>query len=130
MLAIPLASQDATTISKLYGQTPYFALLDESDGSYEVLTNSYSNNGIKGVEFLIRKGVSNTVFYHMGKGLFERYAKSGVNVFTVEKELLSIKDIYEKFLNNELRKLNQDNCDSLLDSGNCHNECGCQNGKR
>ncbi|DAB33542.1 MAG TPA: dinitrogenase iron-molybdenum cofactor biosynthesis protein [Sulfurospirillum sp. UBA12182] len=125
MIAIPLDNKDATTISTLYGQAPYFALLDEVGGSFTVLENSACGNGVKGVEFLKSKGIDGTVFYHMGEGLYKMYAQDGVSVFSVQKELMSLDKIFLSLQKEELVKLDKSNYKELLDAGVCESKCGC-----
>lgn len=47
MIAIPLDSQEATTISKLYGKAPFFALLDTQNGNFSVIENERKGQGPK-----------------------------------------------------------------------------------
>ncbi|MGB5868475.1 MAG: hypothetical protein WBG69_11445 [Arcobacteraceae bacterium] len=39
MLAIPLDTKNSTTLSKLYGKAPYFALLNMTTKQYSVTQN-------------------------------------------------------------------------------------------
>jgi predicted Fe-Mo cluster-binding NifX family protein len=128
MLAIPLDAKDATVISTYYGNAPFFALLDEETGAFTVIENSECGNGIDGANFLKDKGITSTIFYHMGEGLYKLYTENGIDVFTCKKELMSLDRVYTGFLQNNLQKLDSSNYKELLDSGNGPCKCGCENG--
>lgn len=125
MLAIPIDSPSSTIISELYGNAPYFALMNEN-GKVLVIENLECGNGPKSVPFLKIKGANSTAFYHMGEGVYKAFVKSGMSVYSVEKNAFTLDEIYKKIQNDSLLKLTDDNYDQLLDAGatgSC--KCGC-----
>jgi len=74
MLAIPLDEKKSTTISKLYGNAPYFGLFDGK--KLNVIENEVCGNGPKSAQFLKDKGASSTVYYHMGEGVYKAFARA------------------------------------------------------
>ena len=125
MLAIPIDSPSSTIISELYGNAPYFALMDES-GKVLVIENLESGNGPKCAPFLRTKGANSTLFYHMGEGVYKSFVKSAMSVYSVEKNAYSFDEIYQKMQSDSLPKLTDENYELLLDpgtTGSC--KCGC-----
>ncbi len=70
MIAIPLEKKESTVISKLYGNTPYFAFLDEETGTFKVVENKGCGDGIDTAKFISSQNVDSTIFYHMGEKIF------------------------------------------------------------
>ena len=125
MIAIPIDEPKATIISELYGNAPYFALVDES-GEVSIIENLECGSGPKSANFLKTKGVTSTAFLHMGEGVYNTFIKNGITVYSVEKTPYTIDTIYSKLKDNSLIKLTDDNYDQLLDAGatgSC--KCGC-----
>ncbi|XOB62318.1 NifB/NifX family molybdenum-iron cluster-binding protein [Campylobacterota bacterium DY0563] len=127
MIAIPLNKDDDTTISDLYGNAPYFALLDSKTGSFTVEENSGCGNGLDTAKFVKDVGATSTIFYHMGEGVFKNLYENGIKVFSATKMYLTIEDIYRSILDNTCKVVNKDNCESLLDSGTTSCSCECEN---
>jgi predicted Fe-Mo cluster-binding NifX family protein len=127
MLAIPLSSKESTVISDLYGNAPFFALLDTETGTFTVVENEACGNGPKGATFLSGQGVHATVYYHMGEGVYKACVKNGLDVYTVGDSIMSLDEIYMKTQSDELTKLDDGNYKTLLDPGHgsvC--KCGCE----
>jgi len=124
MIAIPLDTQSATVISQLYGNAPFFALLDLVSGSFQVVKNEECGNGPKIVPFLKELGTSKTVFIHMGEKLFNLYNDANVEVFTCKDKNSSVDAIYNGYLMGSLVKLDTTNYKDLVDS-DC-TSCGCK----
>ena len=130
MLAIPIDTKESTTISKLYGRVPYFALLDTNTGNYEVITNNVQGEGPKSGDFLKMKGVTLTLFYYMGEGVYKSFVKNGMDVYTADYNLYSIEEIFENFKNKKLIQLTNDNYKELLNPGEGETcSCGCEDNK-
>jgi len=123
MISIPIDSRNSTNISKLYGNAPFFALLDESNGTFEIVKNKECGKGSKIVPYLKELGTHKTVFIHMGEKLFKLYDQAEIEVFTCKDEEPSIETIYQNYLEASLIKLNNENYKDLVDS-NC-TSCGC-----
>jgi predicted Fe-Mo cluster-binding NifX family protein len=126
MLAIPLDSKNATTISKLYGKAPFFALLDTKLGHFKVVENEVVGDGPKSAPFLSKYGVTSTIFYHMGEGVYKSFEKERMSVYTVEQRPCSIDEIYVNMQNKKFQKLDSQNFSTLLDSGESNCTCGCK----
>ena len=124
MLAIPLDTKEKTTLSKLFGNAPYFALLDLQTGQFRVIENEQCGNGGKSAALLAQKGVKKTVFYYMGEGVYNELAKHGVEVYTSQHTVESIDAIYRAFLRSSYIKLDATNYKELLDSGS--KSCSCK----
>lgn len=124
MISIPIDSKSSTVISELYGNAPYFALLDVNSGLFKVVKNKEIGNGPKVVPFLKDLGTSKTVFTHMGEKLFSLYDEASIEVFTCKDKNASIDAIYNDYLMESLLQLDQTNYKDLVDS-DC-TSCGCK----
>lgn len=124
MLAIPLSSSSATTISNLYGNAPFFAFLNTSTGEVKVEENKGCGNGADTAMFIKESGATSTMFYHMGEGVFNTLYKEGVKVFSATKNLFSIEEILKKSLEEECPLVTKENSKELLDSGSASCTCG------
>lgn len=125
MIAIPLDSENSTHISDLYGNAPYFAFLNEETGSFNVSENDGCGNGLDTAKFVTDSGASDTVFFHMGEGVFKYLDENGVSVLTVKKEPLSIDQIYMNYLDGSFEKVLTTNAKTLLDPGTASCSCEC-----
>jgi predicted Fe-Mo cluster-binding NifX family protein len=119
MIAIPLGQKDATTISDLYGNAPYFAMLDMNSGEFNVVKNKGRCDGEDTAQFIIDSGVTSTLFYHMGEGLFKLLDEKNIAVYSVSKVYVTLEDIYSDFYKKGYKKVTKDNLSLLLDAGNC-----------
>lgn len=119
MIAIPLDTKDSTTISDLYGNAPYFAMMDMSSGAFKVVENDGVGAGEDTASFIINSGASSTIYYHMGEGLYKTLDESSINVYSASKVYVTLEDIYTNFYKNGYKKVTKDNASSLLDAGSC-----------
>ena len=78
MIAIPLEKKESTVISKLYGNTPYFAFLDEETGYFKVVKNIGCGDGIETAKFISSQKVDSTIFYHMGEKVYDYLKEKGL----------------------------------------------------
>jgi predicted Fe-Mo cluster-binding NifX family protein len=127
MIAIPLSKGDSTVISDLYGNAPYFALLDLTSGYFSVNENKGCGNGIDTAQCVKDLGAKGTIFYHMGEGVFNNLIENKIKVYSASKMYLTIEDIYRSFLNDTSKLVTKANCDSLLDPGTTSCSCECTN---
>lgn len=126
MLAIPLDTKDSTTLSKLYGKAPFFALLDTEIGSFKVVENEVMGKGPKSADFLKSNGATGTIFYHMGEGVYKSFEENSMDVYCADYAKDSIEDIYQNMKSNGYKKLDSSNCNDLLDPGEGEScKCGC-----
>ena len=119
MLAIPIDTKDATVISQLYGNAPFFALLDLQCGEFSVCENGGKGDGEDTANFIIELGVKQTIFYHMGEGLFKRLDAKGIEVVSCGKAPLTIEEIYRGALDGTFKKVTTANSKTVLDAGSC-----------
>ena len=117
MIAIPLAKNESTVISSLYGNSPYFALLNEETGTFKVVVNKGCGDGIETAKFISEQKVDSTFFYHMGEGVYNFLQSNGLKVYSSFKNYLSIDEIYFQFLDNRCKEVTKSNSSVLLDSG-------------
>lgn len=127
MIAIPIDKSSSTTISKLFGNVSYFALLDEQSGSVTVVKNEVKGDGPASAEFLKSHGVDATVFAHMGAGVYKAFKNNQIDVYKEPSKVATLEDIYQCFIQGSYTKLDDMNYKSLLDPGEgmtC--KCGCE----
>ena len=124
MIAIPLSESGSTVISDLYGNAPHFAILDISSGYFKVVENEGCGDGEDTAKCVENLGVSSTIFYHMGEGVYKHLEENGVKVYTSSKNYLTIEEIYRKFLDDSCKLVTSSNSDSLLDPGKA--SCTCE----
>ncbi|MGM0623647.1 MAG: NifB/NifX family molybdenum-iron cluster-binding protein [Campylobacterota bacterium] len=128
MLAIPIDSQTTTAVSKLYGNAPFFAMMNLDDGSFNVVKNQKKGNGLEIAPFLKGLGVEGTIYKHMGQGVYDSFERLGIDVFCCAKDSSSLEDIYQGFKKGSFEKLDANNFQTLLhpgEGGAC--KCGCEN---
>lgn len=123
MIAIPLDKKESTVISKLYGNSPYFAFLDEETGYFKVVENEGCGDGIETAKFISSNNADSTIFFHMGEGIFNFFQEEGLKVYSCVKNFLSIEEIYIQSLSDKCKEVTKSNCLSLLDSGST--SCTC-----
>ena len=125
MIAIPLSKDSSTIISDLYGNAPYFALLDLNSGYFSVVENEACGNGIDTAQFVKDLGASSTLFFHMGEGVYKQLVQDGIKVYSASKVFLTIEEIYRSFLNNACKLVTEGNYEHLLDPGTSSCSCEC-----
>lgn len=125
MIAIPLNEKNSTVISDLYGNAPYFALLDTMSGSFCVEENKACGNGLDTAAFVKEIGATSTIFYHMGEGVYNSLVEDGVKVFSATKLYLTIEEIYRKLIDNSCKSVDASNYKTLLDPGTSSCACEC-----
>ena len=124
MIAIPLDKKESTTISELYGNTPYFAFLDEETGTFKVVENQGCGDGMNTAAFVSDKNIDSTIFYYMGEKVYDFLEDKGLKVYSCLKTHCSIDEIYMQLLVNKAKLVTKENSSALLDSGN--SACTCK----
>ena len=124
MIAIPLSREDSTVISDLYGNAPYFALLDLSSGYFKVSENKGCGDGMNTAAFVSDKNIDSTIFYYMGEKVYDYLEDKGLKVYSCLKNHCSIDEIYMLLLANKAKVVTKENSSTLLDSGN--GGCTCK----
>ena len=92
MIAIPLDSRDATTLSQEYIRAPYFALLDTDTGYYKVIDNTKKSSLV--VELISDHGADATVCHMIDDSVCTICEQHGVSVYEVPNGSITIDDIY------------------------------------
>lgn len=125
MIAIPLDKEESTVISKLYGNSPYFAFLNEETGTFKVVENKGYGDGIETAKFISEQKIDSTIFYHMGEGIYNFFQENGLKVYSCVKSYLSIDEIYLQVLEQKCKEVTKSNSSTLLDSGtaSCTRSC-------
>ena len=119
MIAIPLNEQGSTKISDLYGNAPYFALLDMQSGGFKVVKNEGCGDGEDTAKFIINTKATSTLYYHMGEGLFKHLDENSINIYSASKTYVTLEEIYTDFYKQRFKKVTKNNASSLLDAGSC-----------
>ena len=109
MIAIPLDKKESTTISKLYGNTPYFAFLNEETGTFKVVENTACGDGMNTAEFISKQNINSTIFYYMGEKVFDNLKEKGLKVYSCLQTHLSIDEIYQSLLTNNCKEETKEN---------------------
>ena len=125
MIAIPLDKEESTVISKLYGNSPYFAFLNEDTGTFKVVENKGCGDGIETAKFISEQKIDSTIFYHMGEGIYNFFQENGLKVYSCVKSYLSIDEIYMQVLGQKCKEVTKANSSTLLDSGTASCTCSC-----
>ena len=125
MIAIPLDKEESTVISKLYGNSPYFAFLNEDTGTFKVVENIGYGDGIETAKFISEQKIDSTIFYHMGEGIYNFFQENGLKVYSCVKSYLSIDEIYLQVLEQKCKEVTKSNSSTLLDSGTASCTCSC-----
>ncbi len=124
MIAIPLDNEDSTQISKLYGNSAFFAFLDEETGSFKVVENPACGDGINTAKFVSSQNIDSTIFYYMGDKVYEYLIEKGLKVYSCLQTHLSIDEIYMQLSTGDCIEVTKENSSTLLDSGN--SACTCK----
>jgi predicted Fe-Mo cluster-binding NifX family protein len=119
MTAIPIKSDNKEIVSNLYGNAEYFALYDDRDDSFEIVKNEAKGDGLKTGEFIAHNGAKNTIYIHLGEGIFNYLIDQDINVFYLGKEELALKDAIKLFKEKRLTRVTKYNAKQHLSSGNC-----------
>lgn len=126
MLAIPLDTTRSTQISELYGNAPYFGLMDTETGYIRVVENDELGNGPKIAPFLKENGADATIFFHMGEGVYNAFVKADMGVYKASSNRMTLDDIYTGYLADGITMIDSENCETLLDPGDTGScKCGC-----
>ncbi len=96
MIAIPLDSRDATTISYEYSRAPFFALLDTVTGYYKVIDNTKKSSLV--VELICDHGADTTVCHSIDDSVSTLCEQHDVSVYEVPSGSVTIDDVYVEAL--------------------------------
>jgi predicted Fe-Mo cluster-binding NifX family protein len=123
MIAIPLDKEESTVISKLYGNSPYFAFLNEETGTFKVVENVGCGDGIDTASFISSQNIDSTIFYYMGEKVYNYLDEKGLKVYSSSKTHLTLDEIYNNFRDSKYELVTKENSSVLLDSGS--SSCTC-----
>ncbi|HOJ50775.1 MAG TPA: NifB/NifX family molybdenum-iron cluster-binding protein [Spirochaetota bacterium] len=96
--------------SKIYGHfgsSPYYAIYDDETSKLEFIINDHhhgAHGGCHSAVLVAGKGIKAIISGGMGHNAFSRFSKMGVKVYVADETLL-LKDIIEKFKQNQLKEL-------------------------
>lgn len=128
MIAIPVESDSTQPIStKLFGNAPFFALVDLSDKTYTIVRNEGCGNGIMTANYLLEKGATSAVYGFLGDGPFHVMVRGGMNVYWLGKEAMALSQAIDAALSETLTHVTVENAKEYLDPGTAAGacECGC-----
>lgn len=128
MIAIPVESNTHETMStKLFGNAPFFALVDPKSKESKIIPNEGCGNGIKTANCLIEHGATSAVYGFLGDGPFHIMVREGMSVYWLGSEPMPLDRAIDAVLSNTLIHVTLDNADRYLDPGTAAGacECGC-----
>jgi len=128
MIAIPVESDSRDVMStKLFGNAPFFALVNPSDKSYTLVPNEGCGNGIMTANYLLEKGATSAVYGFLGDGPFHVMVRGGMNVYWLGKEVMPLTQAIDIALSDTLTHVTVENAKQYLDPGTAAGacECGC-----
>jgi predicted Fe-Mo cluster-binding NifX family protein len=103
MVAMPVKSRsEDSAISPVFGKVKYFAVVDES-GNISFVEN-IEKSGARAIQLLLENGAKTLLMSHMGENPFQMAVRSGIEIFFVGKERITIKEAVEKLKNGEFQK--------------------------
>jgi len=119
MIAIPIQEDNKEIVSNLYGNASHFAMYDPKDNSFEIIENKAKGDGIKTGEFIIKNGAEQTLYIHLGEGIFNRLIEEDINIFYIGSDEIPLKEAIKLFNEKRLTRVTQYNAKKYLSSGNC-----------
>lgn len=107
-LAIPVENKDENSnMYDRFGRSTFYAIYDVDTDSYEFVTNPASDArggaGVQAVQFLISKEVTAVVAPQLGPNADNALKRANVEAF--QGEAISVKELVEKWKNNQLQKI-------------------------
>ncbi|MHA1419477.1 MAG: NifB/NifX family molybdenum-iron cluster-binding protein [Candidatus Heimdallarchaeaceae archaeon] len=107
-LAIPVKIKDENSrMYERFGRSIYYAIYDKDTDNYEFVTNPASDArggaGVQAVQFLVSKDVKAVVAPQLGPNADNALRRANVEVF--QGEAISVKELVEKWKNNQLQKI-------------------------
>ncbi len=107
-LAIPVKTKDENAIMyERFGRAIYYAIYDDDADSFEFITNPASDArggaGVQAVQFLVSKDVTAVVAPNLGPNADNALKRANVESF--QGEAIPVKELVEKWKNNQLSKI-------------------------
>ena len=107
-IALPISEKnEAAIMARRFGRATYYLIRDDQNDDVVIVENPAVNArggaGIQAVEFLISKGVNVVIVPELGPNA-ERVLRSA-NIDIFQGLDLSSKELFEKWKNNELKKI-------------------------
>ena len=99
MIAIPLDEKQTTLLSVSNDNIPYFALLDELSGEFNVIKNDFNDNIEHLLQYFQDHNVHSIVSYNMDDKYQNIIEKNDINVLIEKNQHLTLDEIYLQFFN-------------------------------
>jgi predicted Fe-Mo cluster-binding NifX family protein len=120
MIAVPVkTNKENPVVTTLFGKAKWFAFIGD-DGEIFIEENS-TESGRTVVEYMVKKGVSQLIFQHMGGNPFMLLQKAKIECFHSGEERIYLNDVIEKLQTNQLTKVDGTNMADYIEQGNMHN---------
>ncbi|WP_294917945.1 NifB/NifX family molybdenum-iron cluster-binding protein [Sulfuricurvum sp. PD_MW2] len=126
MIAIPIEKGTHDSMStKLFGNAPFFALIDPHTKIPKIVSNEGCGNGIKTANFLVQLGATSALYGYLGDGPFYVMVREGMRVYWLGKEPMPLEQAITIALEGNLIQVTPDNASAYLDPGTSSGECEC-----
>lgn len=128
MIAIPVESDISTPMStKLFGNAPFFALVDPTSRQHTIIPNEGCGNGIQTASFLLEHGATSAVYGFLGDGPFHVMIRGGMDVLWLGQDTMPLESAIDAALSQNLIQVTPENAQTYLDPGTAAGacECGC-----
>ncbi len=112
-VAIPVkTNKEDPVVSPLFGKAKWFAFVEEREVCIE---KNEAAGGIRVVDWLLEKGIDAVIVQHMGDSPY-RYIQeaSEIPVFYAGEERQSVRELMQKFENEELVIIDDTNAHELI----------------
>jgi predicted Fe-Mo cluster-binding NifX family protein len=102
MIAIPIASDHATTLFPAFGNASFFATLDPVDGYFNIIDGFEYATLEELIKALKAEGVDAAVIPDAEEEPLDTFRKEGISVYSVPESISSIDDVFEAYTRREL----------------------------
>jgi len=100
MIAMPVkTNKEDSAVSPVFGKVKFFALVDDNNNIKFI--ENVEKSGSSAINLLISHGVKTLLMSHIGMRPFQMAISSGIDIYFVGKERVTISEAVEKFKNGE-----------------------------
>jgi predicted Fe-Mo cluster-binding NifX family protein len=119
MIAVPVkTNKENPVVSTLFGKAKWFAFID--DGKVTIEANN-TESGRVVVEELVKRGVKQLVFHHMGGNPYMLLQRAGIECFHDGGKRIFLDEVLKKLQKGELNKVDVHNMNNFIEQGKMHN---------